>query len=73
MPKLKILNTQRKIQDPSAAVKARSCHINSINKHMMNKAEMELQMWKARYGYQGRKGGGINWDAGIHMYTLLYK
>lgn len=40
---------------------------------MMNKAEMELQMWKARYGYQGRKGGGINWDAGIHMYTLLYK
>ena len=27
---------------------------------------------KQTYGYQGGKGGGINWEIGIDIYTLLY-
>ena len=27
---------------------------------------------KQTYGYQGGKGGGINWETGIDIYTLLY-
>lgn len=23
------------------------------------------------YGHQGRRGGGMNWDIGIDLYTLL--
>lgn len=39
---------------------------------MMNKTEMELQTLKAHDGYQGGKRGGMNWEAGIHIYTPLY-
>ena len=27
---------------------------------------------KQTYGYQGIRGGGINWKTGIDTYTLLY-
>ena len=27
---------------------------------------------KQTYGYQGGRGGGINWENGINIYTLLY-
>ena len=27
---------------------------------------------KQTYGYQGIRGGGINWEIGIDIYTLLY-
>ena len=27
---------------------------------------------KQTYGYQGEGGGGINWEIGIDIYTLLY-
>ena len=27
---------------------------------------------KQTYGYQGGRGGGINWEIGIDIYTLLY-
>ena len=27
---------------------------------------------KQSYGYQGGKGGGINWEIGTDIYTLLY-
>ena len=25
------------------------------------------------FGYQGVRGGGMNWEIGIEMYTILYK
>ena len=27
---------------------------------------------KQTYDYQGGKGGGINWEIGIDIYTLIY-
>ena len=32
----------------------------------------ESQMQKTIYGYRGERGGGINWETGIDIYTLLY-
>ena len=31
-----------------------------------------MQKTNLWFGYQGGKGGGINWDIGIDIYTLLY-
>ena len=37
------------------------------------KTKIELQMSKTNLWLSGRKwGGGINWESGIDMYTLLY-
>ena len=33
------------------------------------KAEIESQMWKTNLGLPG--GGGLYWEIGIDMYTLL--
>ena len=31
-----------------------------------------LRIYVLAYGYQGGKGGGINWEIGIDIYILLY-
>ena len=36
------------------------------------KTEIESQIRKQTYSYQGVMGGGINWEIGIDIYTLLY-
>ena len=36
-----------------------------------NREERKNELRKQAYGYQGGKGG-INWEIGIDMYTLLY-
>ena len=36
------------------------------------KQKESLRGRKETYDYQGKKGKGINWEAGIDMYTLLY-
>ena len=39
---------------------------------LTNKTEIESQMQKTTLWLPGGKGGGINWDIGIDIYTLLY-
>ena len=41
-----------------------------INK-LIYKTEIELQMQKTNLWLAGGKGGGINWEIGIDIYTLL--
>ena len=36
------------------------------------KTEIEPQMQKTTYGYQGEIGRGINWEIGIDIHILLY-
>ena len=38
---------------------------------LIYKTEIELQSRKQTYGYQGARAGGISWDTGIDIYTLL--
>ena len=41
----------------------------------MNLSAKQKQTHRLRegtYGYQGRRGVGIDWEFGIDMYTLLY-
>ena len=41
----------------------------------MNLVAKQKQSHRCReqtYGYQGRGVGGMNWEIGIHIYTLLF-
>ena len=35
------------------------------------KAEIETQMWRTNMDTKDGSGGGMNWEAGINIYTLL--
>ena len=39
---------------------------------LIYKTEIELQMQKTNLWLSGVRGGGINWEIGIDIYTLLY-
>ena len=40
---------------------------------LIYKTEIELQMKKTNLRLpKGKEGGGINWEIGIDIYTLLY-
>ena len=47
-------------------VKKKKTQINLFRKH-------RLRYRKQTYGYQKEKRGGINYEFGIKIYTILYK
>ena len=40
--------------------------------NLFTKQKQSHRCRKEIYGYQGVRGGGINWEIGIDIYTLLY-
>ena len=40
--------------------------------NLSTKQKWSYRCRKQTYGYQGVRGGGINWEIGIDIYTLLY-
>ena len=40
--------------------------------HLFTKQQQSRRCRKQTYGYQEGKGGGINWEIEIDIYTLLY-
>ena len=52
-------------------------HILSIQveseKIVFTKQKQRQRHREQMFGYQGVRGGGMNWEIGIEMYTLLYK
>ena len=44
-----------------------------VQMNLFTKQKYTHRCRKQTYGYQGEKeGGGINWEIGIDIYTLLY-
>ena len=43
-----------------------------VQMNLFTKQKKTHRCRKQTYGYQGRRGGGINWEIGIDIYTLLY-
>ena len=43
-----------------------------VQMNLLTKQKQSHRCRKLTYGYQGGKGGGINWEIGIDIYTLLY-
>ena len=44
-----------------------------IQVNLFTKQKQIHRLRKQTYGYQrGKVGGGINWESGIDIYTLLY-
>ena len=43
-----------------------------IQMNLLIKQKQSHRCRKQTYGYQGVRGGGINWEIGIDIYTLLY-
>ena len=44
-----------------------------IQMNLFTKQKQTHRLRKQTYGYQrGKPGGGINWEFGIDIYTLLY-
>ena len=44
-----------------------------IQMNLFTKYKQTHRLRKQSYGYQrGKEGGGINWEFGINIYTLLY-
>ena len=43
-----------------------------IQINLFTKQKQSHRGRKQAYGYQGGKRGGINWEIGIDIYTLLY-
>ena len=39
--------------------------------NLFTKQKQSHRCRKKSYGYQGGKGGGINWEIGIDIYTLI--
>ena len=39
--------------------------------NLFTKQKQSYRCGKQSYGYQGGKGGGIDWEIGIDIYTLL--
>ena len=39
---------------------------------LFDKTRIELQMWKTNLWLPGVRGGGINWEIGTDICTLLY-
>ena len=40
--------------------------------NLFTKQKQSHRCRKQTYGYQGGTGGGINWEIGIDIYTLVY-
>ena len=40
--------------------------------NLFTKQKQSHRYRKQTYGYQGKRRGGINWEIGIDIYTLLY-
>ena len=40
--------------------------------NLFTKQKQSHRCGKQTYGYQGKRAGGINWEIGIDIYTLLY-
>ena len=43
-----------------------------VQMNLFRKQKQSHRCTKQTYGYQVGKGGGINWETGIDIYTLLY-
>ena len=41
--------------------------------NLFTKQKQSYRCRKQTYGYQGVRGGGINWETGIDIYTVLYR
>ena len=48
------------------------CGILWVQMNLFTKWKQSTKFRKQMYGYQGETGGGITWEIGIDLYTLLY-
>ena len=47
-------------------------NLKRIQINASTKQKLNYRSRKQTYGCQGLRGGGINWEIGIYIYTLLY-
>ena len=48
------------------------CKKKMVQMKLLTKQKYSHRCRKQTYGYKGGRRGGINWEIGIDIYTLLY-